>query len=1064
MITKMAKKRDDGGSSIHYLVSYVSKEIETQGDDKLKGLWYRNLMGDTTREVIVEMRDLMDEKETNGKFNLLRHFIISWPPGEVPNFEQVQDTGDHMLKALGAEFLQAVFALHQDTDNYHMHIVVNRMGFDGVPVDLANRWEVRCIQKAARELEIKQGWSVQHGGLWDVDKEGNIFETGLSATVKMRAKDFETFTGEKSEQRKLSEVCPKIFDKCKTWAEAHQTLNQLGVKLQRKGSGGILLVNDIEVKLSSVGRNYSWGNLIKKYGEFEEGEYLQKESAQDQASEVEAAPETSEELKDVKDLLKKGQPILVTGTWPIYNRERTEYIEQKKQYAEDRKKAREKMNATHKLDCEKLMNSIKNDHYQLNLTIMSGKDKNMVRKELALLHARQMAQLRRTIRLERHSWKKSWPRFSPGRFPSYKNWLKEHELYKDRASWVNRRKLGLLSPGEELVGDDKSPAEEMLWRSVPGILAFQVAKADKTGFTFYELMDKDSSETAFVDTGPVIKVFMEGEQSILAAMQLGISKWGSVTVNGDAEFQRKCFEVAIRHGIRVKNPKFELIKKALGIPAVQDAYSHKPSIQIFTQKKEATKSEEIIKETKPRMTGQEKVKARENLIRDFELYHQALAADRYRIGSGKTTPDGKMKMWILDKNKVTKESKGYSPDEVRIRFALIRHLAEKEEHLFFTPLSVDRHHILIDDLTLEKLEAMETDGYTPAYVHESSPGNYQAIINIPKLEDASPEVNNDILNIIIKRLNEDYGDVELTGGVHPHRIPSTPNVKEKHRKADGSYPLVRIHKAEFCICQKTLEETKVIFETIKAKSPKNETERVQAVMALHARMDTPPVEASPPGGRRDTGRAYLAHIADIKQECRLRGKAFNPFLADQMTLIRLRATGHERDAIKDALRQHGRDTWREAGKKRTSDNETYITNTVDEYAFAAQGDLEVYKWFRHIGLWMSIEFAEKEAALKLEMMTPVGTLPEIPTWILETDEQRLAAGFTEFELEQGRQIVEAEEEIISEMPDYVPEFVELSRAKQIWAERAKAEEKAKEEKAKKEEKPKPPQSNLKPEQ
>ena len=1049
MIAIMTKCREDGGSSLHYLLSYISKETKTKIDDVLKGIWYRNLAGETTQEIVVEMRDIMDGYHKNRDPRLLRHFIVSWPQNEIPTLKQVEEVGDYMLKSLGAEDLQAVFALHQNTDNYHLHIVVNRVNFDGRPVDLANRWEVKAIQKAARELELKYGWSIQHNGLYDVDKDGNIYETGITASVKKKAKDFETFTGEKSEQRKLASVCGKIFDKCKNWNEIHQSLNQLGVSLHQKGSGGILIVNNVAVKLSSIGRDYSWGQMVKRYGEFQNSIQTEepvtvakvpkegKEAAETEIADTEPPVAPLENLEDLKNLLKKGQPILATKSWPTYHQERTEYMAGRKQYTQDRIEAKKTMIAAHKTDHAKLMAKINNDRYQLNLTIMSGKEKNMVRKELALVHAREMAALRRTIKIERHAWNISWPKFLPGKFPSYKEWLKEGGQLTDLATWVNRRRLGSLAPGEEIEDDDKDPAGEILWRSIPGILAFHVAKADNTGYIYYELIDKTISETAFVDAGPVIKVFMEGETSILAAMQLAISKWGSITVNGDAEFQRKCFEVALRHGIRVKNPEFELIKKTLGVKPVQDSYRLETIAPLFTPRKEATKSEELHKETKPKMTGQQKVKARENLIRDFELYHQALGADRYRVTSIFEKPDGKTNAWVLDKNKETKETIGFLPDEVRKGFSLIMTLAEKEEALYFTPLSEDRHHILIDGLTLGKLEAMIADGYAPAYVQESSPGNYQAIINIPKLETASPEINNDILNIVFRRLNEDYGDPELQGGIHPHRIPSTPNVKPKYRKTDGSYPLVRVHKAEFCICEKTLAETQAIYEKIKAENKKVEAERAQAIKALLNKMDTPPPAATPQGGGKNTGKAYLAHIADIQSEYRKRGRPVDPFLVDSMVVIRLRVTGHDQDGIKDALRQYGRSVLSDAREKSATDYEAYITQIVDKYAFAAQGDLEVAKWSSHMGRWFHVEFAEMEATLQMKARTPVGELPEIPQWILDTDEQRQKEGLTEAELALGETMLEGE--IIGEMPTHIPEPITVEEMKLITEEKAKAE-------------------------
>ena len=54
------------------------------------------------------------------------------------------------------------------------------------------------------------------------------------------------------------------------------------------------------------------------------------------------------------------------------------------------------------------------------------------------------------------------------------------------------------------------------------------------------------------------------------------------------------------------------------------------------------------------------------------------------------------------------------------------------ENIYYTPLSDDRHHILIDDMTRESLKKLQEDGFRPAVVLESSPGNYQCLLTIPR--------------------------------------------------------------------------------------------------------------------------------------------------------------------------------------------------------------------------------------------------------------------------------------------------------------------------------------------
>src|SRR5512144_1422423 len=106
-----------------------------------------------------------------------------------------------------------------------------------------------------------------------------------------------------------------------------------------------------------------------------------------------------------------------------------------------------------------------------------------------------------------------------------------------------------------------------------------------------------------------------------------------------------------------------------------------------------------------------------------------------------------------------------------------------------------------------QLERLIKDGYQPAVVLESSPGNYQAIITLPK--QGTPH-DRDVGNRLTEQLNREYGDPKLSGGIHPHRAPGYENRKPKHQREDGSYPEVRLLKAERRECVKTLERARQI--------------------------------------------------------------------------------------------------------------------------------------------------------------------------------------------------------------------------------------------------------------
>jgi hypothetical protein len=98
------------------------------------------------------------------------------------------------------------------------------------------------------------------------------------------------------------------------------------------------------------------------------------------------------------------------------------------------------------------------------------------------------------------------------------------------------------------------------------------------------------------------------------------------------------------------------------------------------------------------------------------------------------------------------------------------------------------HHLsLVDDLTAEAIQRMKVEGFAPAVVVETSPGNFQAWLNhgqvLPK----------HISTLAARSLAERFGgDKGAADWRHFGRLAGLTNRKEKYRSDDGHYPFVRL--------------------------------------------------------------------------------------------------------------------------------------------------------------------------------------------------------------------------------------------------------------------------------
>lgn len=105
-----------------------------------------------------------DKKELIKQFNEVRnlnpklqkpvlHITLSLPKGEQLTEAQLAAIAAECARDLGFEKNQYIVIQHQDTGHQHIHIVVNRVGFDGRTVKDSNNY--RKMAEFCRKMELK---------------------------------------------------------------------------------------------------------------------------------------------------------------------------------------------------------------------------------------------------------------------------------------------------------------------------------------------------------------------------------------------------------------------------------------------------------------------------------------------------------------------------------------------------------------------------------------------------------------------------------------------------------------------------------------------------------------------------------------------------------------------------------------------------------------------------------------------------------------------------------------------------------------------------------------------
>jgi len=867
VIVKKVKNPQKAASKavrVSRLTDYIREPERENSQEKCIHAGARGFITDEPQSQTAEMIALSQEAVRSK--DTINHYVLSWREGEQPSPEQVEEAVSIFMDELGVKDHQAIYGLHADTDNLHLHLAINRVHPETLKVvKINNGFDIEAAHKAIARIENAQGWQREQNGRYQVLENGELGREHIDKDKPRQPaqpkRDMENRTGEKSAERIAIEDGAPIIKKAQTWEQLHRELAAKGMRYEKTGSGATLFVGDVGVKASSADRDASLSKLQKRLGAYQPPPQRQQ-----------VAQREPEPIKpDVP-----GWKDYITGRKAHYAEKNAAKLALDKRQEQERKQIAEQQKA-------------RRDELMRGNWKGKGEVLNAMRSVIAAEQAAEKAALKEKHQKQREQHRQQ---FRP--YPDLEQWQRMQKSPELAEQWRHRASEPQRIEGAS--GEPPTPRDIRAYQ--PEIVGQQVhySRKEEAGA---------GGGVSFVDKGKSIDIHdWRNRDSTLAALQLSAQKWGSFTVTGNDEYKAMCAKLAAEHGFKITNPELQ-----------ERIQQERQRIQ--QERAQAMKSEQL---------------------KQFELYAEAVGAERYRVTSIKMQADGRKQTFILDKKDGI--TRGFTPQEIEQRTPEMLRLQRRGENLYYTPLSDKKHHILIDDMNREKLERLIRDGYQPAAVLESSPGNYQAIITVPKLGTAHDK---DVGNRLSDALNREYGDPKLSGAIHPHRAPGYENRKPKHQREDGSYPEVRLLKAERRECVKALALSSQIDAeyqrqaALKAQQP----ERSKAKPALEL--------AAASGSAID---AYQRHYRDVIK--RQRGGEVDLSRVDSMIAVRMRVTGHDQAAIEGAIRQCAPATRQ---KDEGRDWNDYAQRTA-RYAYSAAGDRQAAELGKYRQQWEKLEGRE----------------------------------------------------------------------------------------------------------
>lgn len=237
-----------------------------------------NMEGRTPRELAREFGEIRKLRPTLGKVVL--HVSLSAAPGEHLSDATWAAIAQRYLAGMGLTANQYVMTRHEDTEHEHIHLVVNRITFDGHVVSDSHDYR----RQEATMREVERDYHLQ-----PVQASKDV----MRRAATQREIEGSLRTGTASTKQRLQHLCDVALEGCRGYSEYAERLEAAGVQLvpamqlnDAKLSGLSYVLDGVMMKGSDLGRGYSPMGLFKRGASYEQGRDIAAVSRQREREEA----------------------------------------------------------------------------------------------------------------------------------------------------------------------------------------------------------------------------------------------------------------------------------------------------------------------------------------------------------------------------------------------------------------------------------------------------------------------------------------------------------------------------------------------------------------------------------------------------------------------------------------------------------------------------------------------------------------------------------------------------------------------------------------------------------
>ena len=253
MIAKHVPMRSLGKSDFAGLANYIT-DAQSK-DHRLGQVQATNCEAGSIQDAITEVL-ATQHTNTRAKGDKTYHLIVSFRAGEQPSADTLRAIEERICVGLGYGEHQRISAVHNDTDNLHIHIAINKIHPTRHTMH-EPYYPHRALAELCTALERDYGLERDNHEPRKRGAEG-------------RAADMERHAGVESLVGWIKRECLDEIKGAQSWQELHQVVRENGLELRVRANGLVFEAGDgTMVKASTVARDLSKPSLEARLGPFE---------------------------------------------------------------------------------------------------------------------------------------------------------------------------------------------------------------------------------------------------------------------------------------------------------------------------------------------------------------------------------------------------------------------------------------------------------------------------------------------------------------------------------------------------------------------------------------------------------------------------------------------------------------------------------------------------------------------------------------------------------------------------------------------------------------------------